>query len=372
MKFSSRNIILSFVLLLVPVSVLAQRLSAHRGTVKQSYNYWFYAPPKQPLPGSVVVPVPEADSTLWGLIPLLSDSACYVDSLAWDVTHQQPEVTGKPLVIFLHGASLCGHNLSRVRRYGTIDALSRGLKLDAYVLAPQNPGGAWSPTKINRIVDWALAHHDIDSTRIYVLGMSLGGYGTIDYAADSPQRVAAAMALCGGGTSKTLGNLNQVPLAILHGTADRSVPWKMSQAVVNAMVAAGDTSRLIYRLLPQQSHGALARYFYVPEVYEWLFQHTLADSTRTVCRDYNFGIEITNNAFRRLSKPTRPLAVEDSQREVEVDESSSSGSSGVHIVRQGDTLGHIAKKHRTTVARLCQLNHISRTSILRIGQKIRY
>ena len=351
MKFSS-HILLVLLLQLLPLCVSAQRLTAHRGTVQKSYNYWFYVPSADPQPGAVTVPPVIADSTSWDFSDL-------------DVASGR-----KPLVIFLHGASLCGNNLSKVRRYGTIDALSKGLKLDAYVLAPQNPGGAWSPSKINRIVDWALTRYAIDSTRIYVLGMSLGGYGTIDYAADSPQRVAAAMALCGGGTSKTLGNLNQVPLCILHGTADRSVSWKASQSVVDAMIAAGDTTRLIYRLLPKQSHGALARYFYVPEVYDWLFQHSLTDTTRTVCRDYNFGIEVTDNAFRRLEKPAQPLVVEDTRasRNGEVDES----TSGVHVVRKGDTLGHIAKQHRTTVARLCQLNKISRTSTLRIGQKIRY
>lgn len=351
MKFSSR-IFIALLLLIMPLCLMAQRLTAHRGTVQKAYNYWFYAPSADPQPGAVTVP------------PVVADS----DS--WDDSDLQVATGRKPLVIFLHGASLCGNNLSKVRRYGTIDALGKGLKLDAYVLAPQNPGGAWNPAKLNRIVDWALSRYAIDSTRIYVLGMSLGGYGTIDYAADSPHRVAAAMALCGGGTSKTLGNLNQVPLCILHGTGDRAVPWSASQSVVNAMLAAGDTTRLIYRLLPKQSHGALARYFYVPQVYDWLFQHALTDSARYVRRDYNFGIEVTDNAFRNLEKPAKPLVVEDTNRgsSREVDES----TSGVHVVRKGDTLGHIAKQHHTTVARLCQINRISRTSTLRIGQKIRY
>lgn len=355
MKFSSLFITLA--LLLLPVSLMAQRLTAHRGTVSQAYNYWFYVPSPNPQPGAVTVP------------PVLPDS----DS--WEDGDLQIATDRKPLVIFLHGASLCGNNLAKVRRYGTVDALAKGLKLDSYVMAPQNPGGAWNPTKINRIVDWALSKYSIDSTRIYVLGMSLGGYGTIDYAAASPERVAAALALCGGGTSKTLGNLNQVPLCILHGTGDRAVPWQASQSVVNAMLAAGDTTRLIYRLLPKQSHGALARYFYVPEVYDWLFQHSLADSARYVRRDFRFGLQLPESVYRQLEKPKQPLLVEDSKKGIERDDykgKSSTATTGVHVVRKGDTLGHIAKQHRTTVAHLCQVNKISRTSTLRIGQKIRY
>lgn len=357
--------------MILPLGLQAQRLTAHNGTVSKAYNYWFYIPSKEPQPGSVVVHehVPDSlqynDTATWKSMDEWADQ--------WELPEERPEVTGKPLVIFLHGASLCGQNLARVRRYGTIDAISKGLKIDAYVLAPQNPGGAWNPAKINRIVDWALQHHDIDSTRIYVLGMSLGGYGTIDYAADSPQRVAAAMALCGGGTSKTLGNLNEVPLAILHGTGDKAVPWKASQSVVNAMLAAGDTTRLIYRLLPKQSHGALARYFYVPAVYEWLFEHSLTDRNRTVNRDYSFGIEVTDNCFRKLQKPTTPLAVEGAARDVTTsDAADQTTTGGVYIVRQGDTLGKIAKKYHTSIAHLCNVNGISRNSTLRIGQKIRY
>jgi len=333
-------------------SLSAQRLTANRGTVKNAYNFWFYVPSAEPQTGAITVP------------PVVMDTIVGEDS---DL--REAEVR-KPLVIFLHGASLCGRNLSMVRRYGTIDALTRGLKLDAYVLAPQNPGGAWNPKKINNIVDWALKRYAIDSTRIYVLGMSLGGYGTINYAADSPNRVAAAMALCGGGTSKTMQNLLEVPLCILHGTADRAVSWKASQYVVDKMLAAGDTTRLIYRLLPNQSHGALARYFYTKEVYDWLFQHSLADEGRPVDRRYNFGIEITHNVYRALEKPS-DLVVEDTQAG-STREEDLSPSSGVHIVRKGDSLSRIAKKHRTTVAKLCRLNNLSRTSTLQIGQKIRY
>ena len=363
MKFSSRIFLILF-FALSAVQLSAQRLTAHRGTVSNAYNYWFYVPGADPSPGTVTV---RADR--------LQPDTVAVDEALSDTTEAAPvQIARKPLVIFLHGASLCGRNLSKVRRYGTIDALARGLKLDAYVMAPQNPGGAWNPHRINRIVDWAIDHYSIDTTRIYVLGMSLGGYGTIDYAAHSPQRVAAAIALCGGGTSRTLGNLNQLPLVILHGTADKAVSWQASQGVVNAMRAAGDTTRLIYRLLPGQSHGALAHYFYVPSVYEWLFEHSLTDSARTVCRDYNFDISITENCYRRLTKPTKPLTVDDSSggntRTGRTEDDAY--ISGVHVVRRGDTLGRIARQHRTTVSHLCQVNHISRTSTLHIGQKIRY
>lgn len=376
MKFKTSTcfLILSFLVLqfLSGFSALqAQNLKAHNGTVKDSYNYWFYTPAAQASEGSISIP---------------EELAC----------------GKKPLVIFLHGASLCGRNLEKVRRYGTIDALDRGLKLDAYVLAPQNPGGAWQPSKINRIVDWAVGKYDIDTTRIYVLGMSLGGYGTIDYSAASPERVAASMALCGGGTSRKLANLCQVPMAIFHGTGDRAVPWQASQRVVDAMVTAGDTSRLIYQLIPKASHGALARYLYSPDTYNWLFEHSLSDEGRPVNQRYYFGIDALSNVYRRLKNPIQNVAVEyehpveaplvcdnpnandsvmthdgklisrtDSVLVVDVP-AVTSRYNGIHKVRKGDTLGRIAAQHHTTIAKLCKLNHLTRTSTLQIGQKIKY
>ena len=88
-----------------------------------------------------------------------------------------------PVVIFLHGASLCGKNLDKVRRYGPLDAIVKGRDIDALTIVPQNPGGAWNPKKIMDMLDWVKKNYPCDSNRVYVLGMSLGGYGTMDVCA---------------------------------------------------------------------------------------------------------------------------------------------------------------------------------------------
>ncbi|MDE6536350.1 MAG: dienelactone hydrolase family protein [Muribaculaceae bacterium] len=212
----------------------------------------------------------------------------------------------KPLVIFLHGASLCGTNLDRVRRYGTIDAIERGRDLDAYVIAPQNPGGAWKPSKIMKIVEWVETNFDdVDSERIYVLGMSLGGYGTIDFAAAYPDRVAAAIAMCGGGTSRDLANLNEVPLWIIHGTADAAVSIAQSDKVVAAMKDSDETTpRLIYDRIPGMNHSQPARMFYLKDTYDWLFSHSLADEDRPVNEAFDVNTSKLSTAYKDLrSKP---------------------------------------------------------------------
>lgn len=258
-----RKILLTLCSLLLLASTQAQELTPHRGTVSGGYDFWFYKP--------------AADS----------------------------QQVRKPLVIFLHGASLCGHDLNRVRRYGTIDAIEKGRKLDAYVIAPQNPGGSWKPDRIMKIVDWASTQCDVDTARIYVLGMSLGGYGTIDLAATYPDRIAAAMAFCGGGTVKDYSGLTELPLWIVHGTADRAVSVRESDKVVAAMKQSGGTDRLIYDRVPGMNHSAPARIFYLKESYDWLFEHSLADDGRPANRDYRITGDVLRTAYAGLRSGNR-------------------------------------------------------------------
>lgn len=250
--------LLTLLLLLITITTTHAALTAHYGKVADAYNFWLYSP---------------------------------------DNTEES-----KPLVIFLHGSSLCGNDLSRVKRYGTIDAIEKGRELDAFVLAPQNTGGSWKPAKIMNIVDWAEEHYNIDKDRIYVLGMSLGGYGTIDLAAAYPDRIAAAIALCGGGTSKNLSALNRVPLWIVHGTADRAVSISQSDRVVASMRTADpETPRLIYNRVAGMNHSQPARMFYLKDTYDWLFSHSLKDPDREVALSFSVNNELLRGAYKDLN-----------------------------------------------------------------------
>ena len=316
----------------------AQHLTAHRGDVRDAYNFWFYEPPRSG-----------------------SESG-----------------EEKPLVVFLHGKSLCGNNLDRVKRYGPINALEMGMHIDAFVLAPQTRG-SWSPQRVLRLVDWASEHYAVDKNRVYLIGMSLGGYGTLDVAGTYPDRFAAAMALCGGSTLKDLCGLNCIPLWILHGTADRAVGIGASQRVVDAMESCGSTSRLIWTPLKGANHGRLARIFYLPKTYEWLFSHSLADSTRAVNRDYDITVEelASRDIYRDVrnggNKVVSGKSVTGSENTDLSEDSSPSKSSSAkyHTIKKGDTLGKLARRYHTTVKKICSLNGIKTTAKLQIGKRIR-
>lgn len=233
------------------LALRAARLEAHRNEIAGGYNFWLNVP---------------------------TDTS-----------------TAKPLVIFLHGRSLSGNDLNKVKKYGTIAALEAGRQIDAYVLAPQSPGGGWKPAKIKEVMDWVVDRHNVDTTRVYVLGMSLGGIGTIDFAAAYPDEIAGAIGLCGGSTARNLSDLNKLPLWIVHGTADTAINVSQSDKVVLAMYEADNsTPRLVYDRVPGMNHSQPARMFYMPEVYDWLFQHSLSEEGRPIHETF----EVTTEAFR--------------------------------------------------------------------------
>lgn len=288
---------LSVVLLLVccAAAALAADLVSRTAAVKDAYNFWFYIPDS--ISEWKKAPAAPADAE-----PADSMVASLVDSIG----HFIP--SPKPLIVFLHGASLCGRNLDRVLTYGTIDAIEMGYKPDAYVLAPHNHGGAWSPRRIMNLIRWAQDNYNIDSTRVYAIGMSLGGYGTLDLAAAYPDKIAAAVALCGGATATNLDALNTVPLWIMHGTADRAVAVAQSDRVVTAMRRAqGETPRLIFDRIKGMNHSGLARVLYLPQTYDWLLAHSLLDVHRPV-RDaaYDPSSGILSRAYKSYRGAVRP------------------------------------------------------------------
>ena len=318
---------LYFILLFCLYPILASaQLYACRDSIKNGYDFWLYVP-----------------------------------------DDYRADTAEKPVVMFLHGKSLSGHNLAKVKEYGCINALEMGRKIDAFVIAPQTSSG-WNPKKVLDLYNWTKEHYNVDTNRLYVLGMSMGGYGTLDFAATYPEKVAAAMAMCGGSTKNALCGLNDVPLWIIHGTADNRVPVRCSQRVVDSMCACGDTCLLLFDKLEKVNHSRLARVFYMEQTYEWLFSHSLTDTVRQVNRDFQMNKEVLDNAYKGLKKTK--IKTKDSKPSTST-ASTDNGDTEIYIVKKGDTLGKIAARHHTTVGKLCELNHISKTSTLRIGQKIR-
>ena len=321
-----------------------------------------------------------------------------------------------PVVLFLHGASLCGNDLNRVRKYGCLDAISMGRDINAIIIAPQNPGGAWNSMKVLNILNWVTKQYAVDTNRIYLIGMSLGGFGTIEFLANHGEKIAASMELCGGTIRKDLCKLNQVPLWIIHGTADKAVPVSRATEIQDAMRKCGSTDLLRLDKWAGVNHGALARLFYLKETYDWLFSHSKADNPRQVNKDIKLKSSDMADAYKDINRGSNVITVQKYSRKQqdtndmrrtddgdddEVVANKAAEQSDVkpaapandqaiekparqsqpatkpqstakyHTVKQGDTLYAIAKKYHTTVDKICKLNKIKETTILQIGRKLR-
>ena len=188
----------------------------------------------------------------------------------------EPEILkSKPAVLFfLHGRSLSGNDLDMVKRYGVIKEIEKGRKLPAIVVAPQVPKGeSWDPEKLVSVLKFVQKTFDTDEKRVYVVGMSLGGYGTLHFAGAHPELVTAAVALCGGGNPNEACELANVPIWIQHGNQDRAVPLSESQKMVSAIKRCNGGKNLKFTVVPGADHGDLERVFRTDELYEWLFQY---------------------------------------------------------------------------------------------------
>ena len=183
--------------------------------------------------------------------------------------------TNPPVLIFLHGRSLSGTDLNLVKRYGIMHEVEKGRKVPAIVIAPQVLAGKpWEHAKVLSVLRYVQKTYQTDTNRVYVAGMSLGGYGTLDFAGSYPEIVTAAVALCGGGNLKDGCRLATVPLWIQHGTNDAAVPVSESDKIVNAIKACNGGEKLIYTRIAGASHGDLEKIFRTDEMYNWLFKYT--------------------------------------------------------------------------------------------------
>jgi len=181
-----------------------------------------------------------------------------------------------PLIIYLHGSSCKGNNLERLKKYGPPFYLERGMDVDAIVISPQCPSnknwtaGKWFESFYQELKD----KYNIDESRVYLTGMSLGGFGTWDIASRYPEYFAAIMPLCGGGRPNMVETLKDIPTWVFHGEVDRKVKIGRSEEMVEALQEVG--SKPIFSVLKGQGHG-IQKVYSDQNIYKWLLsQHKQA------------------------------------------------------------------------------------------------
>ncbi len=179
----------------------------------------------------------------------------------------------QPLLIFLHGKSLSGTDMEKVKRYGVLTEIKKGRKIPAYVVAPQLPSGSWNPDKVLELIRYMKANYPIDPARIYVCGMSMGGYGTLHFAGKYPDELTAAVAICGGGNTADACRLARVPLWLQHGNKDYIVPMSESTKIVKAVKVCNPDADITFTEIKGGDHSSVEYLFHRDALYDWLFSY---------------------------------------------------------------------------------------------------
>ncbi len=179
-----------------------------------------------------------------------------------------------PLMLFLHGAGERGDRLELVKKHGPPKLVEQQPDFPFIVVSPQCPAGSWWPDKLDdlsALLDEVEADYAVDSHRIYLTGLSMGGYGTWSLAQDQPERFAAIVPICGGGSRALARRLKDLPVWVFHGAQDKTVPLEESEKRVAAIERAGGSPRLT--IYPDAGHDSWTETYDNPELYEWLLSN---------------------------------------------------------------------------------------------------
>ena len=177
-----------------------------------------------------------------------------------------------PLILFLHGAGERGTDVSLVAKHGPPKLLAQGESIPAIVVSPQCPPGEWWNAHLEALsglLDQIIDKYNVDTKRIYLTGLSMGGYGSWALAAQEPERFAAVMPICGGGSRISSLNLTELPIWAFHGEDDSVVPVAESKDMVDAIEKRGGNVKLT--LYPGVDHDSWTQTYDNPDVWEWLF-----------------------------------------------------------------------------------------------------
>jgi predicted peptidase len=180
-----------------------------------------------------------------------------------------------PLLLFLHGSGERGTDLQLVKKHGPPKLIEAGKQFAFIVVSPQCPKGQWwQPVELTALLDEIVEKYKVDQDRIYVTGLSMGGFGTWSLAAYAPNRLAAIAPICGGGETYWTQQFSHLPVWVFHGAQDNGVPLQRSEEMVESLKRHGGNVKLT--VYPDAGHDSWTATYDNPEFYEWLLEQKRA------------------------------------------------------------------------------------------------
>ena len=208
-----------------------------------------------------------------------------------------PNAGPYPVLIFLHGAGERGNDNTAQLKHGKDFLLKAANEQQCFVIAPQCPRSKrwaevnwFAPTHkmpeqpsdpmglLLELLAKMQKQYPLDTQRFYVMGLSMGGYGTWDLLQRCPGKFAAAVPICGGGDETGASEVVKTPVWAFHGDKDGAVPVARSRNMIKALKAAGGEPK--YTEYAGVGHNVWDRVFNDPEVGKWLFSQKRPTETK--------------------------------------------------------------------------------------------
>ncbi|MDB6128093.1 MAG: esterase, depolymerase family [Verrucomicrobia bacterium] len=178
-----------------------------------------------------------------------------------------------PLVIFLHGQGARGTRLADVRKEGLAAKIEHARSFPFIVVSPQCPADEWwNLPAIEAFIDETIRKYRVDPDRVYLTGLSMGGFGVWALAQRDPDRYAAIIPVAGSGEPHWAPRLAHLPTWAAHGAHDDAVPVASEQKLIDAIRAAGGSPR--YTVFPSSGHNVWDEFYANDALYAWMLaQH---------------------------------------------------------------------------------------------------
>lgn len=186
-----------------------------------------------------------------------------------------------PLILFLHGAGERGSDVWRVAVHGPPKIVRDKADFPFIVVSPQCPTGQrWSDDEVLALLDDVLERYPVDRQRVYLTGLSMGGYGTWSLGLAQPERFAAIVPICGGGDPlkvlladpRKTQAIRALPVWAFHGAKDPVVKLAESERMVDAL-RKGGARQVELTVYPEAQHDSWTETYANPKLYEWLLSH---------------------------------------------------------------------------------------------------
>jgi len=180
-----------------------------------------------------------------------------------------------PLLLFLHGAGSKGNDLKLIKQIGLPRLIEDGKDFPFIIVSPQCPENEWWTTQLTSLemlINNICENYKVDESKIYVTGLSMGGYGTWAIAIKNPNRFAAIIPICGGGDVENICDIGKLPVWTFHGAKDNVVPISETKNLVDKLKSCG--GNVEFTIYPNARHDAWTETYNNDKIYEWLLSQS--------------------------------------------------------------------------------------------------